>query len=50
MSVTHSVFLLAKRMPTATRLNEALGEASIDLRLEPKWNTLGDRGFWPAKL
>ncbi|WP_163994866.1 hypothetical protein [Pyxidicoccus caerfyrddinensis] len=48
MSVTHSVFLRTGRLPTAAQLNEALGKAKIALRLDPKWNTRDDSGFWPA--
>ncbi len=50
MSVTHSVFLLRKRLPTAAQLNAALKEASIDLQLDSEWNTGRDSGFWPAKF
>lgn len=50
MSVTHSVFLRAERLPTAAQLNAAIKKANIDLQLAPEWNTRGDGGFWPAKF
>ncbi|WP_375758740.1 hypothetical protein [Corallococcus exercitus] len=48
MSITHSVFLRTQRLPTAAQLNAALDKAKIALRLDPKWNTRDDSGFWPA--
>jgi hypothetical protein len=48
MSVTHSVFVRANRLPTTAQLNAALKKAGLDLRLDHEWNTRNDSGFWPA--
>jgi hypothetical protein len=48
MSVTHTVFLLNARLPTAEPLNPALRKEGVDLQLDPEWNTRESSGFWPA--
>ena len=48
MSVVHSVFLIANRLPTTAELNRALSASGIELQLDLEWNTRTDSGFWPA--
>lgn len=48
MSVTHTVFLLNARLPTAEALNAALRKEGVDLQLDPEWDTRESNGFWPA--
>jgi hypothetical protein len=37
MSVTHSVFVRANRLPTTAQLNAAFKKAGLDLRLDHEW-------------